>query len=461
MTATASTEEEDCPVESESATLNRELNASGDSDAILGIVEANANTMNAVNVATALHRLASINKKRRAEREALFRDPRFARLLDAVDQHSAELNPRSVADVLWSLATLHHWPARLLKPVVEAVVRTLARQTFKAQHLSTIVWALASLESRPMRLSSLGDVVADNASVPKSVSDILLKRIEAQAIPLTGQMNPQNCVNLLWGCAKLGYQPTALLPAIATRLIEPGMISKAIPVEVADLAFALAELENICPDPGDGEKAGGPEAEETCAVPEVQKTREIYNDLLLGLADRAAPEAILSSFSSRQLVVLMSSMIQLDAIPLLPDGRVDAWIGAVRAAHVAKPMLSKDARNLETALRELGKDASWVKRTEMLNRWLAIAEGRSTASSAYTDAELLITFRAIDTDNSGDIDQAELLDALKQINPDADAKTVEGMLSFADEDGDRSVSFEEFKQIMVKQKKPPKKFVGA
>ena len=45
--------------------------------------------------------------------------------------------------------------------------------------------------------------------------------------------------------------------------------------EVADLAFALAELENICPDPGDGEKAGGPEAEETCAVPEVQKTRDM------------------------------------------------------------------------------------------------------------------------------------------------------------------------------------------
>ena len=62
---------------------------------------------------------------------------------------------------------------------------------------------------------------------------------------------------------------------------------------------------------------------------------------------------------------------------------------------------------------------------------------------------------------SGDIDQAELLDALKQINPDADAATVEGMLSFADEDGDRQVSFEEFKQIMVKQKKPPKTFVRA
>jgi Ca2+-binding EF-hand superfamily protein len=434
MTATAPEVDEEVKTDSPAAILNRALKAEEDSETILGMVKEKEGEMNGVNVATALHRLATINKKKRVAREALFRDSRFALLLDAIDKHSAELQPRSVADVLWSLATLQHFPARLLKPVITSLVQALQKKTFEAQHLSTAVWALASLETRPMRLSGLGDVVADNATVPKSVLDVILVRIEAQAVSLVSKMNQQNCANLLWGFAKLDYQPTELLPKILKRLVEPGMLVNAKPVEVADTAYSLAELN----PPKDAE----------------------FHNLTKAIAARVSPDGILDSFSSRQLTVLMSAMLRLDAISALPEGRLDEWISAVRKGHEAKPMISADARNLEKTLATLGREASWVKRSEMLNNWVDMASGTSAGKArAYSDDELHAVFKVIDTDKSGDIDQDELLYAMQKINKDVDAQMVKKMLDMADSDGDYQVSFEEFKQIMVKQGKMLNKWV--
>ena len=106
----------------------------------------------AVNVATALHRLAVINKRRRAGRDALLRDARFEKLVGAVAEHAADFNARAVADVLWSFATLQHWPPTLLTPVLTSVSVQLEADSFQAQHLSTMVWALAKLECKPVRL---------------------------------------------------------------------------------------------------------------------------------------------------------------------------------------------------------------------------------------------------------------------------------------------------------------------
>ena len=49
--------------------------------------------------------------------------------------------------MLWSSATLQHWPPRLLSPVLTGVVRGLQADAFEAQHLSTMAWALARLNT--------------------------------------------------------------------------------------------------------------------------------------------------------------------------------------------------------------------------------------------------------------------------------------------------------------------------
>ena len=53
--------------------------------------------------------------------------------------------------MLWSLATLGA-PARMLMPVLTSVAAHLEKGDFQGSHLSTIVWSLAKLETKPVKL---------------------------------------------------------------------------------------------------------------------------------------------------------------------------------------------------------------------------------------------------------------------------------------------------------------------
>ena len=276
--------------------INGKLHNSRSTKGVLNIVEKNYETLNAVNLATALHRLAIINKKNRAGRDAMLRDPRFEKLLTALFEHSGELTARSVADMLWSLATLQHWPAWMLVPVLTAVNVELDKGTFEAQHLATLVWALAKLETKPVRL---------------------LEKIEAQVAPRLGELDMQNHGNLLWGCATLKYEPTKVLPEL-TQALQPEMLLAAQPVEISNVAYAMGEL---------------------------TRPHE-YDDMLLALARVAAPDAVLPRFSSRQIVTMLTAYSKLDAASSLPDGILDAWVKAVRDAHETRPLMARDARAL-------------------------------------------------------------------------------------------------------------------
>ena len=73
---------------------------------------------------------------------------------------------------------------------------------------------------------------------------------------------------------------------------------------------------------------------------------------------------------------------------------------------------------------------------------------RPAGRRRFTDEELRAVFDSIDTSGDGEICVAELQVAIRTVAAKADDKTVERMLSFADADGDATVSFEEFKEII-------------
>lgn len=393
---------------SKQAALNRQLSQAESSDEVLQLVEQNAAELNAVNVATALHRIASRNKVKRARRDAVLMDRRFQLLITALEVHAADgmsNEPRSVADVLWSFGTMKHWPPSLLKPMLMSVLGHLEKGTFEAQHLSTVVWAFAKLETKPVRL---------------------LEQIEAQATELVAKLTMQNIANLMWGFAKLNYAPARLLPTLAPALASSGLCDTAKPVEVADITYALAYGASSAP----GE----------------------HSELLAALAARASPGAALDDFSSRQLVTMVTAFAKLEATAALPEGVLDAWLAAVRAQHEAKPLLAADARALEAALERLGIDGGWVKRGEMLNILIDLANDPAAGAASargvsYSEDELRAVFDAIDTDGSGDIDLGELRAAITQVSPTADEDTIAKMLTMADADGSGEVDFDEFKKL--------------
>lgn len=389
--------------------LNKKLAKGKQNDDVLSLVEANVDTLNGQNVATALHRLAIINKRKRAGRDALMRDRRYALVIDALVAQSTEFNARAVSDVLWSFATLRDWPPTVLMPVLTSIAAQLQAKTFEGRHLCTVVWGLGALVDRGLFTQR---------------PTRLLEMIEAQAVDQLGGMNDQNIANLLWGFAKLGYKPQALLPQVSAALLAPGMVDQAKHVEVTDLAFALAKLGG----PGD------------------------FGELMGALALRATPETLLKDFSSRQLVKLLEAYASLEATSTLPDGLLEVWVDTVRAQHVQTSVMARDARTLEAALEALGMDSSWVMRTEMLSTWseLSGSTGEVTTRRSYTDEELRAVFDSIDTDKSGDIDLDELRQAVEKVSANADDESLRKMLEFGDSDGDAVVSFEEFKEIINK-----------
>lgn len=176
-----------------------------------------------------------------------------------------------------------------------------------------------------------------------------------------------------------------------------------------------------------------------------------HRPLLLALAERASPAA-LGDFSSRQIVALIAAYATLEAADGLPAARMDAWVDAVRAAHALTPLQVGDVTQLEAALAALGRDAAWVKGSEVIRTWTELAAQppiHRAGRRRFTDDELRAVFAAIDTNGDGDICVAELKAAIRTVDPGTADATVQRMLAFADADGDAQVSFEEFKEIIL------------
>ena len=403
--------------------FNKQLLAAEDSEAVLRLVDASIGEFKAHEVATALHRVAALNKVGRARRDALLRDRRFESLLDAAVERAPQLSARCVADVLWSLATLGELPARMLMPVLTSVAAHLEKGDFQGSHLSTIVWSLAKLETKPVKLlQRIEEQVVSAPAAGKGAGD----GAAAEPAPRLEGMSMQNCANLLWGFAKLNYQPATVLPHVADALLLPGMLESAKHVEVADLGFALG----VVARPGE------------------------CRELLQALAARAAPETTLRYLSSRQICKLIDTFARLDATAELPEGLLDAWIGIVRVAHAETPLMARDARLLEGSLKKLDVDATWVRKSAVLSAWKAAMTGaKAVKPGKFDDAELRAVFDSIDTDGSGDIDLNELKTAIERVSAKADDATLKQMIAFGDDDVSMTVSFDEFKRIMSGDKR--------
>lgn len=84
------------------------------------------------------------------------------------------------------------------------------------------------------------------------------------------------------------------------------------------------------------------------------------------------------------------------------------------------------------------------------DKWNALGGRRSRRGSRdYSDEAMQEAFKKIDKDGSGYIDGGELEAAIKAMDPNISKKTCTEMMDFADKDGDRKVSFEEYKKILL------------
>jgi len=191
----------------------------------------NVNALTAVNLVTALHRLAKMQEGRPLappEPSAPGRAALALEVRDAVallSEHVAskvhELDSRGVSNCLWALAVLPEAPRReaLLAALAARGVDKLPQGT--PQSLSVTAWALGTMRWHP--------------------GSALLSVLSASAAAAAHRFSAQGTANFLWGLAQLGAAPPArLLAALSGQACRVADTFKT--QELSSLFWAVAKL---------------------------------------------------------------------------------------------------------------------------------------------------------------------------------------------------------------------------
>jgi Ca2+-binding EF-hand superfamily protein len=402
-----------------------------DTQSILQVVEANYEELTTGDLIAAMHRLSKDNQFSETEREALFKDPIFEKLIGAVAEKMPDFSPSEVCNILRSLALLQNWPKGLIKSLLLRI----------AEDLDAI--AFQSTTNYGHLICSLGKLWTFSAD-PTSI----VKKIETQAqLPRNENWRTDSIADMLEGFAAFSYFPSELLP----KLMQPLMLHVSRP----DKRVSLLDMFRCIIAIGQLQTLG--KLEENQPSDFLERSRG-WRDVLFTMADRITSRNMLPRLSSKKIVSMIDVFDRFDMnqrqsfllIRMQKKGSLDAWLEQVRANHLDTPMPEKYQDMLERALSRLEIDVTWIRGSEMLTAWSNLTSGQPSrrTSDEYTDEQLLAVFDSIDTDNSGDIDEEELKTAIKSLNPDASDEIIVNMLGLADKDGNLAVSFKEFKTIM-------------
>ncbi|KAL0048903.1 hypothetical protein WJX82_001964 [Trebouxia sp. C0006] len=199
------------------AEINKRITSARESWQILDIVNTFGAEFDAVNVATALHRIA---KQRPEDVARLVSSDGFKQLVMMVDIQADQCKPQQIANIMWAFGTLSFKPQQHLLDVL--ATQALSKLTgFNPQNLANFIWAYARMELQP----------------PADVLQDFLAECELKL----GQFAPQNISNMLWACATLGVSPGRKFLAAVTSvsLLQLHLFT---PQAIKDTLWAMATI---------------------------------------------------------------------------------------------------------------------------------------------------------------------------------------------------------------------------
>lgn len=202
--------------------LNSMLVHSRHHEKILQVIESHFDNFNAVNLITALHRLATVVLS--ARKGALRRDVRFKRLIHRLSEtlrnsDAGMLKPQDLSNMAWALTKLGLLNAVLFGHLSDHIMRTI--NNFEPVNLSMTLWAFA-------RSGFLDE-----------------KLFRAAAIEVKRQLpdfQPQQIANTTWAMAKSGFVDEEVFLSAANLALQK--LSNFQPMNFSMLlySFALAKL---------------------------------------------------------------------------------------------------------------------------------------------------------------------------------------------------------------------------
>lgn len=191
-------------------------------DKILQVVDGHFDHFNAVNLITALHRLATVVLA--ARKGALRRDARFKRLIHRLTDtlRSAEagaLKPQDLSNVAWALTKLGLLNAVLFGNLSDHIMKTI--HNFEPVNLSMTLWAFARsgfLDERLFRAAA--------TEVKRQLPDF----------------QPQQIANTTWAMAKSGFVDEEVFFSAADLALQKLQHFQPMNYSMLLYSFALAKL---------------------------------------------------------------------------------------------------------------------------------------------------------------------------------------------------------------------------
>lgn len=189
-----------------------------------------------VALATAVHKLGSLRSPVVLIEQATS-SPEFFRLLMKIQDKSSSLNMRNIANILWGLAKIDHFPG---DSFMEALCNQIVVQAEKgvAQNTANTLWAFSVLQYKPrddvflvlencvknqapeFMPQNISNTVLAFAKLDHEVDSTVLKVLIEEALRKLHDFNAQALSNTLWGLSKMGMFDKDIFSALGKASVK-------------------------------------------------------------------------------------------------------------------------------------------------------------------------------------------------------------------------------------------------
>jgi hypothetical protein len=211
--------------------LDKKILRCANADEVFGACERYGEKLNHINISTAMYRLAKFlgtfsENRMKGQLGLTYRQEKVCRMIFQRAVSIAEqLEPHSISTLVWALASLN-MPSQQLESGISTITKRAVAtiQDFKPIDMADFMWGLAMLGLPP------------GATLVRAISDHALKSMDG--------FSSQHISKFMWGFAKLRLEMcTDLVKSVARRAVET--INDFRPINMSQTMWAFAKLERF------------------------------------------------------------------------------------------------------------------------------------------------------------------------------------------------------------------------
>lgn len=263
-------------------TINREIThaaSKGDVNSVLDVTWSHLNSMNGVNLATSLHRVARHSIEDETQKGNIQSHPGFDPMMKAIERkarwavesgqdsnsmeaQSAGFPAQCASIVAWSCATLSVRNDRLFGTLAELVAPRL--RELKPYEVTNLVWAFTKLsvpcthlfqnvatmlqgrrrgEYKAQCLAAAAWSFAKSSSISRSLQSQLFKSIADEILPQVHSLKPQEVVNVVWSFGQMKIKHQRLFEEIAASFLTLSGSSRFSTTQMTNILTAFAQVQ--------------------------------------------------------------------------------------------------------------------------------------------------------------------------------------------------------------------------